>query len=906
MRSLAFLVLSAGVGLAAEFATGQAARLVIGQPTFTTQKPYAALDADKKPLTSAEILGGVGGLAYANNMLFVTDTNRVGASPLNHRVLIYKNLSAQIPGLTDELVQSKRCPACVGVADVVLGQLDFTKSELSLSERGLRLPTAVASDGVMLAIADTDNNRVLIWRQIPNVNGAPADVVVGQPDFQTNTMPRVPNSKSLRGPQGVWIQNEKLFVADTQNHRVLIWNSIPSANGQAADAVLGQPDFDTFVEVDLTKAEVNAKPNNLLNPVSVTSDGTRLYVSDLGHNRVLIWNSIPTVNQAPADVVVGQPDMTSAVPNNSKKLCTPTGKDDQGNDLFPFRCNATVDFPRFALSDGQRLFIADGGNDRVLVFNAVPTANGQGAQVVLGQLGDTTSSNSDSADPLRRSSADSLRTPLSLAWDGVNLFVSDPFNRRVLVFTLAERSIPNTGVRNAASYQIFAVGAIAFSGKVKESDEVTVTITFGDDKNEYKYKLVKDDTLESVVTKLSEVINAGDGDQYVFASPNTVLGAIILTARQEGSVGNEVEYNAIANTNAEIIVKPAGFRLGGGGDAAKIAPGSLVTIVGNDFADQTAEGVFDEDGRLPTELAGVQVYLDGIRAPLLYVSPKQINAQMPFEVSDTTSVSAYVRTRWSDGRITATNAVGVPIIEQNPGIFGYGGVDPRPAVALHFSSYATGTISVDGTATAGDTATVKIEDRSYTYTVKTDDTLAKIRDGLINLINADPKVEAFPAGTFTRIRLRARQAGPAGIGIKYSVSTSTGAKVILSPTTEALCCANEAGSLVTEQNPLVPGETLILYATGLGLVKPDEARNKLVTGKKYQGPELNEPVEFLSSLCGSKTANVLFAGYKAGFAGLYEVHLELNSDIPTNPRTQCTIAQDIYVSNIATIPVKKP
>ena len=43
------------------------------------------------------------------------------------------------------------------------------------------------------------------------------------------------------------------------------------------------------------------------NAVAVSSDGVRLFVTDLGFNRVLIWNSIPTANHAPADVVVGRP-----------------------------------------------------------------------------------------------------------------------------------------------------------------------------------------------------------------------------------------------------------------------------------------------------------------------------------------------------------------------------------------------------------------------------------------------------------------------------------------------------------------------------------------------------------------------------------------------------------------------
>src|SRR5262249_39695353 len=154
--------------------------------------------------------------------------------------------------------------------------------------------------------------------------------------------------------------------------------------------VLGQPNFTTYVEPDLTQAKQDATANNLLNPVSVTSDGTRLYVTDLGHHRVLIWNSIPTQNQQPADVVVGQPDLVSAIPDNAftgtaattagdKNVETPVmctisnGTDSNSKPTYPSLCASTLSFPRYALSDGTSLFIADGGNDRVLIFNQIPT-----------------------------------------------------------------------------------------------------------------------------------------------------------------------------------------------------------------------------------------------------------------------------------------------------------------------------------------------------------------------------------------------------------------------------------------------------------------------------------------------------------------------------------------------------
>ena len=51
----------------------------------------------------------------------------------------------------------------------------------------------------------------------------------------------------------------KLYVADTQDNRILIYNKIPTTNNAAADVVVGQPNFTSFVQPDLTQ-NVNATP----------------------------------------------------------------------------------------------------------------------------------------------------------------------------------------------------------------------------------------------------------------------------------------------------------------------------------------------------------------------------------------------------------------------------------------------------------------------------------------------------------------------------------------------------------------------------------------------------------------------------------------------------------------------
>ena len=221
----------------------------------------------------------------------------------------------------------------------------------SPTSSNLRGASGVASDGTILAVADTDNNRVLIWTSIPTSIDAPANIVLGQASFTQNTaLP--PTSSSVRGPQGVWIQNGKLFVADTANNRVLIWNSIPTSNNQAADLVLGQQNF-TTANAPAQRINPNTAANQLYNPSSVSSDGTHLFVADTGFNRVLIWNGIPSAMDQPADVVVGQPLMSTAVANWSSTFCQSTGTDSNGHPTYPVSCAGTLSSPGFALADNQ-------------------------------------------------------------------------------------------------------------------------------------------------------------------------------------------------------------------------------------------------------------------------------------------------------------------------------------------------------------------------------------------------------------------------------------------------------------------------------------------------------------------------------------------------------------------------
>lgn len=927
LKYCAVLSLCAGLGLAQSgtgYITNQAARLVIGQTTFTSQQ-FSGDPNVSTPLNTQ--LGAIGGVAYAGDNLFIADSNRLGMFPLMNRVLIFNSIAESWPSPTAEIAPySGRCPVCVGAANVVLGQPDFTGPTVTdledltsfnplRTQNGLNTAIAVASDGVHVAVADTANNRVLIWNEIPTTNMQNADVVLGQPDFTTLQIPPPVTASGLRAPQGVWFGAGKFWVADTQNNRVLIWNSVPTQNNQPADMVLGATNFTYVPNNDQTTNAVTPAANTMLSPTSVTTDGTHVYVSDLGFSRVLIWNEIPTVNGQPADLELGQVDMSNGIPDDATDICASNGVDSNGNPTYPSECGQTLNFPRFALSDGTRLYVADGGNDRVLVYNTIPTVNDAEPDEILGQPDEftdvTTSSTSLYEPDLASSASNATPTPTALAWDGTNLYVVDGTDFRVLVFTPENATVTQTGVVNSASLAIYAIGTVTMGGTITAGDTITISINT----TNYTYTVVSTDTYETIVAAFVTMINQannGAGDPNVIAQQLVGYGTLELIARTAGVNGNNITLATTVSTNATETATASSTTLSGGGSASTLAPGTMVQIQGTGLAATTASAPSNAQS-LPLELGGVEVYVDGIRCPIQFVSPTAINAQVPFETVDTNSSSLYVRTVNSDGTVSVISAIGLPITSANPGIYAQTGAEPRVAFAYHGSSYANGTLAVNGTINPGDTATVTIGDRTYNYEVTDSDTLATIRDGLIALINTNPAevVNAAPTNAYTNINLTAKVPGPAGDGIPFTGTSSgsvagTAGSVTITAFNNVLCCANVAGAPVTTDNPAQAGEQIYIYAAGLGLVGPQAAFNATSDGTAYYGPVQNSADDPVSALAGGSTANLISAGLAQGMIGVYQVVVELSNSLTSNPYTQLTISQDIYTSNIVTIPVYNP
>lgn len=954
-----------GMASAQVFLTGQAARAVIGQPTFTAQNSgginsVAACPTAQStnctqvnPTTAAgvqvpasdTVFGAMAGVAYGGNSLFVADGNALGLLPSNNRVLVFNNIAQLFPGPSTEIPAfTARCPLCGGKADIILGQPDITTVTAlnPPTASSLRVPIGMASDGTRLAVADTDNNRILIWNSMPTSTGQPADLVLGQPDFVSYAAGS-PTATAMRGPQGVWIQGNMLFVADTGNNRVLIWNSIPTTNNKPADLVLGQPNFTTGSQYNLANTSLTTAASLMASPTSVTSDGTHVFVADLGFNRVLIWNEIPTRNQQPADVEVGQLNMQNSIPNDAAELCASNGTDSSGNPTYPNTCLKTMQFPRFALSDGTRLFIADGGNDRVMVFNTIPTTNAAAADAILGEPDEFTDLVSSSTSvlstgpPLQQSAANVTPTPTSLAWDGTNLYVADPSDFRILVFTPATPNIPITGIVNSASQQIFAQGTVTVGGTITAKDVLTLTIgspTSSTTTASYTYTVLSTDTLDTVAQGLVAAVNAansGAGDPNVLVYDEIGLATIVVVARIPGPLGNNISLATSVSSSATITGTTSGATLSNGGSAGNVAVGTLITINGSNLSDVTAAAPGGtQASNLPFSLGGTEIYFDGDRGPLLTTSPTQVTAQVPWELAGSNSTSVYLRTTHADGSVTVTNAIGVPLLAGAPGIYAANGPEPRVGQAYHGSSFATGIVTFNSaTIQAGDSGTIVIGDRPYTYTVQATDTLYTIVVAFVNLINSDPEVNVtagfLPTGN--GLIVTAKIPGPLGNGIVLYASTTTastntgGAILTLTTTNSVLCCASVVNRPVTVQNPAVPGETIYFLSTGLGLIctsadlsddglgncsSPDPAKDALITGISYIGPWDALTEVPLNATVGGGAATVISNGIIPGTNGIYQIIIQLPSSLTANPFTQVFIQQQYTASNIVTIPVGSP
>lgn len=379
MKQVALLIFALCVasGLQAQFPVNPTADRVLGQGNFTT---------DTFPTTTRASMAEPSGIAVdpVSGKVFVSIAGQ-------HRILRFASSAAVANGAN---------------AEAVIGQTDYTSDTSGIGAASLNRPQGIDVDSAgRLWVADYQNFRVLMFEDAANLPefGASADLVLGQPDFNTRTGGT--NQTTMSGPLGVHADADgRLWVADFSNHRVLRFDAAATlGDGAPATAVLGQPDFDTGTN-NTTNLTMSAPAAVLLDPAG------RLWVAEVGNHRVLRFDAAGTLaNGSPANGVLGQTDFVT-------------------NTTGP--APAKIGNPSALVIDRKgTLYLSDNDNHRVVYHRSPATkSNGATPDGVIGQPDLSTVTSGATAQKMKRPYG-------GLDFDAAgNLWIIDSGNHRSLRF----------------------------------------------------------------------------------------------------------------------------------------------------------------------------------------------------------------------------------------------------------------------------------------------------------------------------------------------------------------------------------------------------------------------------------------------------------------------------------------
>jgi DNA-binding beta-propeller fold protein YncE len=354
------------------------------------------------------------------------------------------------------------------------GHVDFVDRPAGSRLNGrVMYPRSVALDPVdhRLFVGDQYNGRVLVFKLTSDnrVQNRAAYMVLGQPDVYTGKLWDI-SPRNLLIPYGLGydLANKRLFVGDGWHNRLLVFDADPSRMKTYEDAmyVIGEPDFttikqaagDTGVDFQILAGERGIGGAGSA-PLTMDFDekGQRLFLTDSGNNRVLVYDISPDhMKNGPAAIaVIGQPDFAS-------KASTPpargsgnafSGEEGGGGNVSNGRAtnDHSFDFPGGVAFDAarNRLFVVDGNNARVLVFDVSSDKlhNGMSAYAVIGQK-DFTTGDSTRLRSVKATEEQGRRRflfPSSLAYDPTRdwLYVTDRGNERTLIFDVSPDKLAN-------------------------------------------------------------------------------------------------------------------------------------------------------------------------------------------------------------------------------------------------------------------------------------------------------------------------------------------------------------------------------------------------------------------------------------------------------------------------------
>jgi uncharacterized protein (TIGR03437 family) len=416
---------------AAAFANGKPADLIIGQ-----KDQYSTNPNGPGVSTFTTGLSQPTGLAVLNGDLYVADTG-------NNRVLRFRAPFSAPAG-------QQQFP------DLCLGQPSF-QSNTANAPNGLITDKALSAPGALrfdkngnLWVADTGNNRVLQYQSADIAKPAipfaiSAKLEIGQLDMNSKGDPLSLSDAQVRVNQ---LQSPTAIAFDSTGRLYL-----GDAGSQISRVLVFQPNFTNGMGASRMMGIPQPQPQGVVTPdpqlysvlIGSVSDifflpGTQgIGIVDAGLHRIMMY-----------DVYENWPDPATAISPSAKSIIGHTsgviginskdGKSLVANDGNATSSAGTFSVPQSGLFFNNELYVADAGNNRVIVL---PYSNNtlQPAVRLLGQ--DRYDSNAPNLIEGRefdfQASSNGQRLyDAGLAVDSTgdtpHLYVADPYNNRVLGF----------------------------------------------------------------------------------------------------------------------------------------------------------------------------------------------------------------------------------------------------------------------------------------------------------------------------------------------------------------------------------------------------------------------------------------------------------------------------------------
>jgi uncharacterized protein (TIGR03437 family) len=807
-------------------------------------------------------------------------------------------------------------------ADLVLGQPDFHSAGANrgaaVSAAGFSSPFALTFDTQNnLYVADFFNTRVMKF-PAPLTSASAATIIYGEPNPTTRSVPQIPTSSSMAGPTGVAVNSGgTLYVAVPNDNRILVF-APATTSGTPATHVLGQPDFATVTantgsfpqasgaslsgvsavaldaQGDLLAADsgnnrvlsfpsgaspafrvlgqVNfggngkneIKPGSISSAYKIAVDYSHkpfaIYVSDTNNHRVLVWKDSAHFHTGdPADLVIGQPTLLTALPNvdgGGAQTPSPTG-------LFAPRGIVVA-------ADGT-LYVADSGNNRVLHYPRPVDQSGRiTADLVLGQA-DFKSATSATV------SAASLNTPtgLAIARNG-NLFVADSGNNRVLEFSKGSPT-------GAAAVRVYGQPAFNTSAPPTQSSAQTLSAPQGLFVDAAYNLFVADSAANRVLvypntsgappTGLPASIVIG---QKAFSSAGPGGGATGLHAPADVALDTAGDVFVADNGSNRVLIYPSLLSLPTTGGAAVLAIGqpSLQGVAPNW---NTPDGLATPEGLS----APLGILVD--RQDTLYVGDTG-NSRVVHFLKPVTVINA------------ATQQASVPI-----------------GLGAMCSLYGSGLSTTKGQAKSS-TLPIALAGRELVVNEQTKAPLLYVSPGLINFvfpINA-------PLGT-QRIAARTSDTEELLAGGTVLVATyAPGFFTHDSSGTGQAAVRNHDQSINSAANPAARGSIVSLYGTGQGPVVspvadgqpgPNSPDNTVAVPTSDANTCLNKQPAVCLALGGSgggaQLAEIQYSGLAPQLVGVWLVNIRVPATgLLGNTMSVRALIGGANQSNLVTIAIK--